>query len=142
MRYVDTSVLVAALTRERHGVDLVTWLADNADDCAISNWSITEFSSAISIKVRTGALTEAEQLDVLITFDRLGESLEAIPIRETDFARAAILANDSSSGLRAGDALHLAIGEASDCVVVTLDRRMANAGRKHHIGVELLGSPG
>ncbi|MGB5096270.1 MAG: type II toxin-antitoxin system VapC family toxin, partial [Porticoccaceae bacterium] len=57
MLYVDTSILVAALTREPATGRMQAWLADQAAGVlAISEWVLTEFSVAMSVKVRTGQL--------------------------------------------------------------------------------------
>jgi len=58
MLYVDTSVLVSALTNETDTSLWQTWLAEqDAPELAISDWTVTEFAAALSNKLRTGALT-------------------------------------------------------------------------------------
>ena len=55
MLYIDTSVLVAALTNESRTAEMQNWLASQRpEDLMISDWVMTEFSAALSIKVRTG----------------------------------------------------------------------------------------
>ncbi len=45
--YLDTSVLVAALTREARTEDIQIWLSrQNPEALAISAWVVTEFSAA------------------------------------------------------------------------------------------------
>ena len=59
MLYLDTSVLITALTNEPRTAETQTWLAaQNPDELIISDWVVTEISSALSIKLRTGQLTE------------------------------------------------------------------------------------
>ena len=54
MIYIDTSVFVAALTNESRTAEMQSWLASQRpDDLVISDWVMTEFSAALSIKVRT-----------------------------------------------------------------------------------------
>jgi predicted nucleic acid-binding protein len=55
--YLDTSLLVSALTRESETDRVQSWLAEQANEiCAISDWVVSEFSSALSIKLRSGRL--------------------------------------------------------------------------------------
>ena len=54
MLYVDTSVLVSALTNEDTARSQ-TWLSEqDASELTISDWTATEFASALSIKLRPG----------------------------------------------------------------------------------------
>ena len=66
----------------------------------------------------------------------LRDSARLLPVTDLHCRRAVELVERSA--LRAGDALHLAIAEASDAVVVTLDRRMAEAGQALGLGTILL----
>ena len=56
------------------------------------------------------------------------ESLTLLPISASQFHTAARLADQHVLGLRAGDALHLAIAMEHGAVLITLDERLGNAG--------------
>jgi predicted nucleic acid-binding protein len=130
MLYLDTSLLVAALTNEAETERMQHWLGQQpVDDLAVSDWVATEFSSALSIKLRIGQIRIADRVEALVTFTRLStDSFTAIPVSRSDFRTAACLADRHAIGLRAGDALHLAICANHGATLCTLDRRLGDAG--------------
>lgn len=140
MRYVDTSVLVAALTREAQTARMQKWLADQAAGAlAISVWVITEFSAALSIKLRTGDIDAAHRANALAAFALLcEESFTILGVTAFTFHSAARFADQASIGLRAGDALHLAICAERGAELCTLDRRLSAAGPALGIKTALL----
>jgi predicted nucleic acid-binding protein len=138
--YVDTSVLVAALTNETRSLDAQTWLgAQAAGDLMVSDWTFTEFSSALSVKLWTGALDVAQRSRVLAAFRRLVEtSCEIATISGGAFRAAAGFTDQHALGLRAGDALHLAVAQEHGATLCTLDHRMASAGPALGVATHLL----
>ena len=130
MLYLDTSLLVAALTNETETERMQRWLGQQQpDELAISDWVVTEFSSALSIKLRAGQINENQRAEVLSLFTRLvTDSLAVVPVSRLEFRTAARFADQHALGLRAGDALHLAICTDHGATLCTLDRRLANAG--------------
>lgn len=129
MPYLDTRLLVGALTRERRTVDIQRWLAgQDPDQLVISDWTATEFSAALSMKVRMRALDPTSRADVLAVFMRLmRETFTVLPVNPDDFREAARLADLHESGLRAGDALHLAIVANRGERLLSLDRAQVQA---------------
>jgi uncharacterized protein len=111
MLYVDTSVLVSALTNEGETTLSQNWLAkQEPSELTISDWTVTEFASALSIKLRPGSLGAKHRAAALSAFTRLSEeSLQVLQVAREDFRGAARYADQSGLNLRAGDALHLAI---------------------------------
>lgn len=76
----------------------------------ISDWVVTEFSGAMSIKLRMNALEPVHRADALAMFARLCErSLNVLSVERDDFRTAAQLANQHETGLRSADALHLVV---------------------------------
>ncbi len=136
--YLDTSVLVAALTRETDSIRIQTWLAEQAPgDLVISDWVATEFSSALSIKLRTGQIDTDHRADALAMFTQLsGESFTILPVSGVQFRTAARFADQVKLGLHAGDALHLAICADFGATLCTLDKPLGKAGPA--LGVKIL----
>ena len=95
---------------------------------AISDWLSTEFSAALSIKLRTGQIQAADRAHALAIFKRLRDySFQVYPISTLHFQSAANFADNFALGLRAGDALHLAIANANAATLVTFDRKLLTA---------------
>ena len=138
--YVDTSVLVAALSNEAATDKAQSWLATQpAGGLLLSDWTATEFSSALSIQLRTGQIDLAQRADSLALFRRLvAESFIIVTIGGTAFQTAARFADQHLLGLRAGEALHLAAASEAGASLCTLDRRLAEAGPELGIPTHLL----
>ena len=141
MIYVDTSVIVALLTVEAKTPAVMAWYAGLRDAPVSSDWVLTEFSSAISIKLRTGQLSEANAKRVHKEFDLLvAGGLRLAPISRSAYSHAAKMVKSHQHGLRAGDSLHLAVAlELGASHMATMDGTLAkNAKRK---GLGLIGFP-
>jgi hypothetical protein len=107
----STSLLVAALTNEAETARMQSWLSQQAEDnLVISDWVATEFSSALSVKLRAGNIEAAHRAEALAMFTRLAaDSFTVVPVSRAQFRTAVRFADQHTLGLRAGDALHLAI---------------------------------
>jgi len=130
MLYLDTSIIVSALTDEPDTTRMQTWLdRQRQGELAVSDWVITEFSAALSIKVRTGHTTPPFRARALSAFAELvGNIFVVWPVSRSHFSSAARFAEQYMLGLRAADALHLAVSVDYGATLCTLDRKLAEAG--------------
>jgi uncharacterized protein len=128
MLYLDTSLLVAGLTAEPETHRIQRWLCHRSDPLSVSDWVVAEFSAALSIKLRTGQIDNMQRARSLSLFSIFcQERAEVLPVAGAAFRLAASFADQHSRGLRAGDALHLAIAFDNAATLCTLDRRLAEA---------------
>ena len=111
MIYLDTSVLLPLFVREPGSGRVRNWFAAlPPHELTVSEWTRTEFVSAIGIKVRRGGLENRVAQDILRTFQQLADhSLLVLAPGREDFRLSSRYLERFELGLRAGDALHLAI---------------------------------
>ena len=126
MVYADTSLLLSLFLNEIMTPDAWGWVSQQqAGSIAASDWTLTEFSSALAVKVRTNAIDADTHAKTLFAVKRFASNqLMLIQPEKPDFHRAAELCDNWEMGLRAGDALHLAIAERQGMAVCTLDKVM------------------
>ncbi|MFZ4566056.1 MAG: type II toxin-antitoxin system VapC family toxin, partial [Prochlorococcaceae cyanobacterium] len=105
------------------------WFGQSREPLISSDWLITETHSALGIKQRYHGLSSAARQVAGEQFQRLLQG--GVELRSLDrdrFRQAADLLQDPGLGLRAGDALHLAVALHSRCThLVSFDGRMQQA---------------
>ncbi len=117
MVYLDSSVLAALVSNEPTAPALKRWVAGLGDvSLCSSDWCVPEVASALALKVRTGQIGEAQASGAWDSFGQACDGLlELLPVQAGDFSLAAQMCRVHPSGLRAGDALHLAVALRCEC---------------------------
>jgi uncharacterized protein len=138
--YLDTSLLVAVLTREIASGRATAWMRQHANETLLtSDWVDAEFSAALSGKQRARTLSVEARHAALATYRRLrAETLVELPVFQQHFRSAAHYGDQAEAGLRAGDALHIAIAAQAGATICTLDRRLAEAAQLLAVPAELI----
>jgi uncharacterized protein len=136
--YPDTSVLVAAFVEEAASRRADAWLTDNVANLVVSGWLDVEFASALAAKERARFITGQQLASVLAVYQQqVRPAAGQLSVTERAFARAGSMIG-MAQGLRAGDALHLAIAEEHDALFVTLDRQQAKLGAGLGVKIRLI----
>lgn len=139
MAYFDASVLVPLFVPEPLSPVIERWFEGarrDGEDSVVSDWGLTEFASALGIKCRQNRLTPHGMARALEAATSAAEAaFRILEPRRADFRRAAEFLARPALGLRAGDALHLALAQGAEAgPIITLDRTMLRAARR--LGIE------
>lgn len=135
MIYADTSVIVPLFTVEPRTQAVTSWFAGLSDTPTASDWLLTEFHSALSIKLRTGQINEASAKRARKEFEVLADGgLRIVPVSRSAFVHAAKMVRQHKYGLRSGDSLHLAVAlELGANQMATLDTTLATNAKRNGI---------
>ena len=139
--YVDTCVLVSLFHNDGGYAAAEAWLAQVEDlELWISHWVLLEFASATALRQRRGELetSRIEALQLALEQFR-NERLGMLEPRGDDFLLArSWLQEFASSGLRAADALHLAVAHRHGLTLVSADSTLVSAAQQLQTRVELV----
>ena len=138
MLYLDTSFLVPYFASEDSSEKVEKFLREvKEDELVVSAWTATEFVSALGLKVRTKQLDKPAASAALAAFREVGERyFNWLAVSAVDFKAASAYLEKWNLGLRAGDALHLAVAKTNGVKkLLTLDERMLKACKALRIPV-------
>ena len=130
--YLDTSFITPLLLKESTSADVEAYVGRlAAGSLYISHWTALELASVVAREVRMKRLTEADARIVLAEFDILAsDSLNVLMPTVADFGLAREYVERFGTGLRGGDALHLAIAaNRGASKILTLDAGFIDAGK-------------
>ena len=133
VHYLDTSFITPLLLTETTSADVEAYVGKvAAGSLYISHWTALELASVVAREVRVKRLTEADAHTVLEEFDRLvSDSLNVLTPTVADFILAREYVERFATGLRGGDALHLAIAANHGAnKILTLDHGFLDAGKQ------------
>ena len=131
MLYFDTSFLVPLIVPEATSEKVAAFLRGQpADEFTVSHWTRVEFASLIAREVRIGGLDARAAARADARFEAMLEESFSILLPSADeFALAKGYLGRFETGLRAGDALHLAIASNHRAAAIyTLDKTWLGAG--------------
>lgn len=132
MLYFDTSFLVPLILPEATSGRIAALVGGlPVREFAVSHWTRVEFASLIAREVRMGGLDAGAAMAADTQFETLvQESFQVLLPNAADYGLAKDYLVRFETGLRAGDALHLAIARNHRAAAIyTLDRTFLKAGK-------------
>jgi uncharacterized protein len=135
--YIDTCVIISAVQVDAHTERICDWLSKRrASELVTSDWTLTETPSALGRLVRMKDISaEAAQTKWRDVQTWLADEFHVETPISSDFRKAAEYQTAWSLGLRAGDALHLAIADRLGITVVTTDYILAQACSHYNVSI-------
>lgn len=133
MHYLDTCFITPLLLNEATSEAVERYVVRAAaGSLCISQWTRVEFSSVVAREVRMKKMNANQGTAVLAEFDKLEkESLLVLVPAADDYNLAREYLGKFLTGLRGGDALHLAIAANHGASkILTLDEGMLAAGKQ------------
>lgn len=130
MIYLDTSILIPYFVHEPETEAVEkAFLAFEATVCT-SHWTQAEFASAMAKKVRNRECSAATMVQTVARMTAMARELFVCwtPTAQ-DYETSIRYMLHSRSGLRAGDALHLAIAQRNEATLWTMDKGLVKAAR-------------
>jgi predicted nucleic acid-binding protein len=138
--YFDTSFLVPLILPEATSDKIAAFVRRlPAEELTVSHWTRVEFSSLIAREVRMSGLDVEAAARADTRFEAMvDESFTVLLPDADDFGLAKRYLGQFETGLRAGDALHLAVASNHRAVVIySLDKTLLKAGRILNLAVRM-----
>jgi predicted nucleic acid-binding protein len=136
--YFDTSFLAPLIVPEPTSDEITAFVGRlPAEEFTVSHWTRLEFSSLVAREVRMGVLDAQAATRADVRFEAmLDESFTVLLPNADDFRLAKRYLGRFETGLRAGDALHLAVAKNHHAsMIYSLDKTLLEAGRILNLGI-------
>lgn len=128
MTYLDASAVVSLFVADKHSPAIRGYLRNQHPTVAISDFAIAEFSSAVARRVRMGEVTPVQGNHLLNVFDAwVAANAERPDVDPSDVRVASAFVRRFELGLRAPDALHLAMCQRLNADFLSFDARQVGA---------------
>jgi predicted nucleic acid-binding protein len=127
MLYFDTSFVVPFILPEPTSSRIQQFFSEHQnEELAISDWTRVEFASMLTREVRMGGLTEQKAREADARFeDAMARSFAILLPNRNDFDLCKRYLMKFETGVRLGDALHLAIVHNHNAqMFYTLDKKL------------------
>jgi predicted nucleic acid-binding protein len=135
--YLDASAIVPTLIEEGASRALGDYLAEAGEAFVVSDFAAAEVASALSRLARMTLIGREAAETLLREFDAWRASATTgVEFVSADVRLANVFVRRFELGLRAPDALHLAVCQRGDHTLVTLDARLAAAARALGVRVD------
>ena len=132
MIYCDTSFLTPAFRKEANSNDIQRFLQQQtAGELAIGHWVRVEFSSVLARDVRMGIMEAQAAIELDAQFElAVARTFRVILPDRNDFDLCKRYLAQFDTGLRGGDAMHLAVAANHGAqMIYTLDKKLLRAGK-------------
>ncbi|MDM8565069.1 type II toxin-antitoxin system VapC family toxin [Candidatus Halobeggiatoa sp. HSG11] len=122
MIYLDTSFIVPRYVEEESSQFVEQFLL-TCNEIAISYWTYVEFNSMLARRIRMDDLDENSANQIMAMFEHdMNSSFYILVPTISDYKLASCFLQKPHTGLRAGDALHLAIAHNNKIKFYTFDK--------------------
>jgi uncharacterized protein len=130
--YFDTSFLAPLILPEATSDKIAAFIRRlPAEELTVSHWTRVEFPSLIAREVRMGGLDVRAAARADVRFEAMvDESFSVLLPNAGDFSLAKRYLGQFETGLRAGDAFHLAVANNHRAAMIySLDKTLLQAGK-------------
>jgi uncharacterized protein len=136
--YLDTCVILSAVQADGYSENVDAWLKTRrTSELVTSTWTFTEAVSALGRLVRMKDLSSDEAFAKYQDIETwLTDEFQVEAVLTADFSVAAERQTHWSLGLRAGDAIHLAVATRIGATVVTTDHALERACAHYNVAVQ------